>query len=268
MSEPTRLLDSGSDLERSLLRSALSDAPSEASRQAAAAALGIGAPGPGTPSPSGAAVTKAGISAFAKWAVVAALGGVMAGGAFHFALLRADPAPEATAPAVHPSAPSRVEQSAPVTAPPITRTQPPSAIPAPEVRAPRAPPSQPPRPPEPERRHQAPLEQPIAGEAPAAGAPAAAPDTSTLAEEIALLDSVRVALARKDAEAASASLAEYAARFPSGVLAPEAEALKIEVELEGGRRVAAERLAEEFFRRHPRSPLAARLRALLERAPK
>jgi len=57
------------------------------------------------------------------------------------------------------------------------------------------------------------------------GTPKAAAMPSSLTEEIAALEPARVALRSGDASLALRVLARYHARFPSGVLRPEAEAL-------------------------------------------
>jgi TolA-binding protein len=72
------------------------------------------------------------------------------------------------------------------------------------------------------------LAEPSAESATAAPAaePAADEDDRRLREEIALLDAARSALERGDREAARSSLRSYRERFPSGVLAREANVLR------------------------------------------
>jgi len=70
-----------------------------------------------------------------------------------------------------------------------------------------------------------PAVEPAPGVAPTSEA-AADEDDQRLREEIALLDAARSALERGDREAARSSLRTYRERFPSGVLAREANVLR------------------------------------------
>lgn len=58
-------------------------------------------------------------------------------------------------------------------------------------------------------------------------------------------------------------LDEYKGRFPSGVLTPESQVLRVEALARKGDRANATRLGEAFLARTPQSALAARVRSLL-----
>jgi hypothetical protein len=99
--------------------------------------------------------------------------------------------------------------------------------------------------------------------APSALAPAA---NDSLSLEVALLDRARSALAAGDATRSLSVLDEYQRGTPSGILAPEAQVLRIQVLERLGQTRAASALARDFVARHPGSRHAAALRALAERA--
>ncbi|TKC94694.1 outer membrane protein assembly factor BamD [Polyangium fumosum] len=98
--------------------------------------------------------------------------------------------------------------------------------------------------------------------APAAPAPSASTDRAArLAAELQALRVAREALASGDGPRALHALDDYAARFPRGHLALEAEVLRIEALSRAGDASAAAR-ARRFLEAHPQSPYAERLRAL------
>ncbi|MDI1451324.1 hypothetical protein [Polyangium sp. 6x1] len=98
--------------------------------------------------------------------------------------------------------------------------------------------------------------------APAAPAPAASADRAArLAAELQALRIAREALASGDGPRALGALDDYAARFPRGHLALEAEVLRIEALSRAGDASAADR-ARRFLEAHPQSPYAERLRPL------
>jgi outer membrane protein assembly factor BamD (BamD/ComL family) len=70
-------------------------------------------------------------------------------------------------------------------------------------------------------------------------------------------------LARGDGEGALARLDAYSRGYPRGRLELEAEVLRIDALDQSGRTNLARERAEAFLRRHPRSVLAARVRARL-----
>jgi hypothetical protein len=83
----------------------------------------------------------------------------------------------------------------------------------------------------------------------------------TLVLELAALDAVRSTLTSGDAHSALALLDIYGDRFPHGRLELEAEVLRIDALAQSGQPDLARRRAEAFLRHHPRSVLAARVRA-------
>jgi hypothetical protein len=93
-----------------------------------------------------------------------------------------------------------------------------------------------------------------------AAAPAA---KNGLAVEVALLDRARSALAAGDAVGSLSVLDEYARERRSGVLAPEAQFLKIQALERAGRTGAARALARDFIAKNPGSRRAASLEALV-----
>jgi hypothetical protein len=95
----------------------------------------------------------------------------------------------------------------------------------------------------------------------AASSHAVRPKRETLVLELAALDAVRSTLASGDARSALALLDIYDDRFPRGRLELEAEVLRIDALAGSGRSEAARQRAEAFLRHHPRSVLAARVRA-------
>lgn len=98
--------------------------------------------------------------------------------------------------------------------------------------------------------------------APAAPAPSASTDRAArLAAELRALRVAREALASGDGPRALVALDDYAARFPRGHLALEAEVLRIEALSRAGDASAADR-ARRFLEAHPQSPYAERLRPL------
>jgi outer membrane protein assembly factor BamD (BamD/ComL family) len=90
-------------------------------------------------------------------------------------------------------------------------------------------------------------------------------DPRLLDEEVVLLERAQEALAHEDGSTALAIVSRYETRFPKGVLAEEAEVVRIEalaLAKESDR--AAER-AQRFLDAHPHSPHADRARSILER---
>jgi hypothetical protein len=93
------------------------------------------------------------------------------------------------------------------------------------------------------------------------------PTPSTLAEELALVRQAKAEIARGDARAALATTDRYDRAFPKGALAEEAEVVRVDALVtarEYGR--AAER-GWFFLERHPGSPYAERVRALVRKLP-
>jgi hypothetical protein len=82
-----------------------------------------------------------------------------------------------------------------------------------------------------------------------------------LADQLAVLDAARGALADGSPQRALALLDTYARAYPSGQLALEAEVLRIDALAKSGRTALARSRAQAFLRQHPGSVLSARLRA-------
>lgn len=99
-------------------------------------------------------------------------------------------------------------------------------------------------------------------QAPTRSAEPVAP-SSTLAAQVALLDSARTAIAA-GAFAEALRLADrYRADFPAGELGPEAEVVAIEALVARGDRAAASARAARFLARYPGDPHAARVKWLV-----
>ncbi|HSU42131.1 MAG TPA: hypothetical protein VLJ38_21270 [Polyangiaceae bacterium] len=88
-------------------------------------------------------------------------------------------------------------------------------------------------------------------------------DTEHLAEEVALVDRARGALASGDAAGALAALDEYDAHFTRRKFGPEALYLRMESLLREGRAEAARGVARSLTNSYPKSPHAARARQVL-----
>jgi hypothetical protein len=87
--------------------------------------------------------------------------------------------------------------------------------------------------------------------------------SSTLRDEIVLIEGAKLALQRGDAGAAEELLKEHERKFAGGVLSIEAEALRIEAYIAGGDKDRARILLEAFQAAHPESALLERLRVLV-----
>jgi hypothetical protein len=87
----------------------------------------------------------------------------------------------------------------------------------------------------------------------------ATPEAS-LAQEMQLLKAAQRELSRNRAAAALEMLDAHAAQFPQGVLSTERSAARVLALCAMGRSTEARRLAEEFLRTAPRSPLVPRIR--------
>ena len=81
--------------------------------------------------------------------------------------------------------------------------------------------------------------------------------------EIAALDEAHRAVWRGDPARALSILDAYVARFPHGVMAPEATLVRIEALLNAGDRPAAERAATALAATDPDNPYVARVQSLL-----
>jgi len=264
MSEPCRLLDGGDggdggdvpELEKSLLRSWSSRQPSDAARLKTLAALGVSGAIGGAAVGGGASLAPKAAAATAsvmKWLGLA--GGVVATvGAVSYVTMqqagRTPVAPPARARAVetetaHVSTgtPSPASKTAPK--PGTVSTEAPAGVPWTEAVPPPAP-------------------LPKVAPTPGGGSRAATPPvTSSLQDEVAMIDSGRRALAKGDAQTTLDAVDAYDARFPGGALTQESEELRIEALLRASKRPQAEKLAARFLSAHPSSPYARVIRGLV-----
>jgi len=248
----SQLSDSESRLAQRLIESArLDDTTPRATDLAwarfssafSAAALGASAPPSVDTAASAGAAQRARTVSAAQWLMI----GVVAGSAITAAWLTSKQRPEASmAGAMRPSAnaPSLARQptsSAPLPLGSSTST----LLPAPEAarRSPRA-------------AEQAPV-TPLS-KAPAHGAR----EGSTLAAEVARLDTARTALEVGAFDEALRLLAGFHREFPHGELATEAEVMRIEVLSARNDQAGARREAARFLERHANDPHAERVRQL------
>lgn len=277
MADPRRLLEDPamSALGRELLASAADDAPPPDRRGTVARRLGIAAL-----TLTGGSEVGSAIAAALWWK----LGGVLAllGAIVGVAVIVRDPAPPVmpaaptTAPVrtpisrapmpVAPVAPAPTSVSVPLAPAAVSVTAPrPTAVKRAPVRARAAldgPPSA-------ATSRLAPVRaaEPVAP-SPTTPAPPAPPpqiDARRLAAEVAVLDRARAALRRGDTAAALTALEAHRRAFADGALVAEADAVRIEALVQAGQRAAAAEHARMFLARYPGSPLARRVRSLVER---
>jgi hypothetical protein len=224
---PERLSVVGaSDLERRMLKAAAGEQPAPELRQRMAAAIGIsGAVG----ATAAAAATGASKGAATSLALVPWISGgivVLAVGGL-----------------------IAMRSWAPSARPPSAPSTPRSAITAPAAAAPTPAPAA------------ATTEVPGASAASASHADGAS--ATDLRQQIALLDSVRAALASAAHARALDLLRRYQDRYPAGSFRPEAAALRIEALVRLGRTAEARGLADRFVAEHGASPLAERVARLV-----
>jgi hypothetical protein len=93
-----------------------------------------------------------------------------------------------------------------------------------------------------------------------------ADSASTLAAEVAAIDRARRALAAGSPSSALDILDRYDRESATHVLAPDAQALRIQAEKARGNDAVATRLAEKFLASHPNDPHADRVRRVLSGA--
>jgi hypothetical protein len=277
MSDPRRLLAQGADdFERALLRAAQDDRPAHDRRGVLLASLGLPTVVSNTAAASGGASVagagaKAGVTVLVKWVGVASVAAVATAGtvgvvqsssrehASHAAVVeRASHLAAATVTAA-PRSPPREIEPAPVVQPPeAVATE--AAEPAPPVVT-RAP--SPPRAPLPQAPAKA-APAPADGSTAPAQVPSPVPRSNPLGDEIAALDVARAALRTHRPADALVALDAYENRFIVGALRPEAVVVRIEALLALGRQEQARQLAHDFLAAHPESPLAARVRSMLD----
>jgi len=90
---------------------------------------------------------------------------------------------------------------------------------------------------------------------------------STLAEERALVERARAALARRDGVSALEALRLHEQQFPSGQLAEEREALEVHALALAGHTESARRKAAAFLARHPTSLFGGQVEAIVRQLP-
>ena len=88
------------------------------------------------------------------------------------------------------------------------------------------------------------------------------PAASSIDAELALLERAKESLDRRRPAAALATVAEYEQRHPHGVLAIEAQVIRIEALAQAGRMQEASSAAHAFLAAHPNTVQAARVRSL------
>ena len=270
MTEPKRWIEDGAPpaIGR-LLEAAAAEKPAEASLTRTLGVLGVGVGVTGAASAAGAATTGAALTVasvgktsgvfalgtFAKWAIVATAV-TAAGVAGKVVTSRPAPAPSAghvpttVVSAAVAATPHTAPERAPV-APFVSSAQPVEPDPPVALRAAPALAAV-----SPGAAAKVPKVAPAAAEAPI--------DAERLAEEVAMVDQARGALARGDAGGALRALDEYDARFSERRFAPEALYLRMESLLRLGKPAAARTVAERLAKRFPGSPHTPRARQVLE----
>jgi len=242
---PERLHAAGAtDLERRMLEAAGREQPSRELSERMAQAIGISMSAIGTT--AGEAKTGVGAANAANSSsslVVWVSGALVAVGIAVGAFIAARPATKvAESSALAAAGPSASVVSAPATPLPAA---PPTATASAEAAS--ADEESPVRPPAPKR----------AGHGTAAG---------ELAEQIALVDAARSALATGSAQRALTIAREYQNEYPTGTFRPEVSAVKIEALVKLGRMAEARSLAERFVATHGPGPLADRVARLAQLA--
>ncbi len=263
MSDPSRFTETEpGNPEAALLRSMRSDAPGVGSKKALLGALGLSAVGglSGSAAASSASSGWAG-AGIAKWLGVVGLCGAVLG-AGYAAWNGRSTSPAGPSPSLE--ATNLAARSAPV-APPL---------PAPD---PASPPVSPPRAEQAQTVASAGPPESWSGRAAASALPATALATARaperhpsaavsahgLSDEVAALERARRALADENGATALKALSDYDREFKQRTLGPEAEALRIEALLKSGNAAAGNAAAQAFLARHPKSPLAKRVRSLI-----
>jgi hypothetical protein len=239
MTEPRRLLDTATGLDRRILESVVDDEPSPARRRRVVAAIGAASVGVG----SAAAALKV-VEAAARWKIVVGIATMAGVGVGAVAALQAS---RASAPPIVTAASTLVVPSASAFAPVAAAD--PVSLPVP-----------------PQTSASAPVAKKPARALPTAtsSTPPVAPSIS-IAGEIALIDRVRSSLAAGSPQSALATLDEYDIECRSGALSLEAAVLRVEALAAAGDTEGAATRAKRFLVEHPRSAYEARVRAHLSK---
>lgn len=244
MSEPERLLQSGSDLERSLLESGQYERPSKQLQDRVRAAM-IAAPLAAAPIAAAPAAPKAVSGIFAKIATTRGIAMLIAAigiGAIVAASARMTTSNGSSAAA---TAPATATDTAPA---PATATAAAAAAATAEVTI---------------TPDSLPSARVAVAPSPSAARVAAPAGSASIAREIELLDVVKTKLGAGSAAEAAQALDAYDREFPSGALRPEGTVLRIRTLLLQGNRAAANTLAEDFLQKNPGSVHAKRIQTLL-----
>lgn len=246
MSEPERLLQSGSDLERSLLESGQYERPSKQLQDRVRAAM-IAAPLAAAPIAAAPAAPKAIGGIFAKLATTRGIAMLVA--AIGIGAIVAASARTTTSNGSSTAATATATATATDTAPaPATATAAAPAAATAEVTI------------TPDSLPSAPV---AVAPSPSAARVAAPAGSASIAREIELLDVVKSKLGAGSAAEAAQALDAYDREFPSGALRPEGTVLRIRTLLLQGNRAAANALAEDFLQKNPGSVHAKRIQTLL-----
>jgi|GEM_PF-1953911 len=190
------------------------------------------------------------------WKVLAMLLaiGVVGTGATFYAWRESGPVPPASAAVEVPSPPTPVAPQATVAE--IPTPQEVASISVDELPTVKPPPVR-----------SAPIAAPTVPRAPVADVPPTTPPSpaARLTEETRAVGAVRTSLQRGDTREALRLLDGYDAEFPRGVLAEEAEVLRIETLIRAGNESEASSRANRFLAERPQSPHAARVRTMTRR---
>jgi TolA-binding protein len=237
------LEDGASELELTLLQAGDADMPSVQARQAALAALGLSSALLSAAPPAvaaGSAATSSGVRLLAaKWWIMGALVTATGAAGLGYVASREAPAPPARVSHVAERSPAPVIAEPPaVVQPARDSSERPAAVPSAR-------------------------ERPLSP-APASPRSSSSAGSSGIQEQIALIDRARGAVAAHQPAAALAALDEYQRRYPGGVLVQEAALLRIESLLARGDKATAARLGRQFLQHYPRSPMAARVKTLID----
>jgi TolA-binding protein len=261
MTSPSRREPQEKDVRRALLDSARHDAPTaQAIRRTRTAVLLAMTTAASTTAATAMSTTAARWITMLKWLGVGTLGGLTTVGAIHVASHHA----QSGAVSMQPQLPKGADQTATPRSPlsavsgfPIAQSAPPPSAPDPSVTEHAAP--------APSQQSESRPAGPSLLETPPAPAPAASSSAgASLAQEVAMLDEARRALAQGRAGEALAALDRYRRDYPSGRLGQEATFVRIQALSMQGNTAAARSVAEQFLQTSPTSPLADRVRAVLK----
>jgi hypothetical protein len=270
MTDPTRLLDSGTELEATLLGSARDDAPRRGLDRRVHAAIGIGgiAVGASTASTSAAAATKVGpvlasqvsvLLGVGKWVGALVLGTGIAVGAV--TVVRHQDREETSAPSARVAPPlGRGVQAA---EPALSNAPGVQAMPVVDVPPPPLPAADPVLP--------APVPNAARSQSNAFSSRASSsqrtPKAPALQQEVALLDQAHSALESGDTASALAMLDRHDLEYVRGSLAPEALEVRIEAYALRHDDAKVSELGNAFLARYAGHPLAGKVRSLLAKSP-